>query len=96
MTGSYTEYQFINVYDQGYSVFTIISIMFLVLVVTFCIGVTVMYYYRKFNLRRRIRSLNASTQNIMNMMQMDEVTGETAQEEEPPFFFAQQSHRDGF
>lgn len=61
----------------------IIGIVFLCTLFAFSIGSIVIYFYRQMRLRLRVRSLNASTQNIL--MQIDET--DTPQDEEAPSFY---------
>lgn len=87
MTGAYTEYTFINIYNQSnVSPMGIVGTVFLCLLILISIVVAA-YFYRKRRIRMRMRSLNASTQNIM--AGMDEVALEPSIEEElPPFYHA--------
>lgn len=94
MTGAFTELEFINVYDQKYSILSIIGIVFLCVFFTFLILTVVIYFYRQLRLRLRIHSLNASTQNIL--MQMDELTSGYPQDEEAPSFYHAHNDRECF
>lgn len=91
--GKYTDFQSISVYDKSISTVAIIGIVFACALCTFLLGSLVIYFYRQMKHRLRIRSLNASTQNIL--MQMDEA--ETVQDEDiPSFYHAQSADRDLF
>lgn len=83
LTGAYTEYQFINVYDKSYSIIAIIGIIFFICLFVILVGTVVIYFCRDLIHRLRVRSLNASTQNIL--MQIDE--SDAPHEEEPPSFY---------
>lgn len=93
-TGAYTEYKFIVVYDPGYSILSITGIIFLSVLFICSIVAVVIFFYRQLRLRYRVRSLNASTQNIM--MQMDEFSTGTPQDEEEPSFVHTHSDREFF
>lgn len=85
MTGTYTAHIFISVHDQSYSTASIVGIVFLCLILTL-IGAA-LYFYRKKRLPHRMRSLNASTQNILS--QMEEVDLDPSQDDDlPPFYHA--------
>lgn len=83
--GSYTDYKFIVVYDPSYSLLSIVGIIFAAILFTVLVLVLVIYFYRRWRKRIQLRSLNASTQNIL--MQMDEGSSGTPQDEEAPSFY---------
>lgn len=93
MTGTFTNYEFINIYDQGYSKMAIVGIVFLSLFISSLIGAAA-FLHRQTRLRLRMRSLNASTQNIM--VQLDEVSLGGSQEDDVPPFYHAQNNREFF
>lgn len=84
-TGSYTDYTFLVVYDPSYSTLSIIGMIFAGILFTVFIVTVIIYFYRLSRKRVQLRSINASTQNIM--MQMDEFSTGTPQDEEAPSFY---------
>lgn len=94
MLGAYTENQFINVYDQSSSIMGTIGVVFVCILFAIFLGTTIIYFYRRGRRRFRIRSLNASTQNIM--MQMDELTSGSPQDEETPSFYQKNREHEFF
>lgn len=95
MLGAYTESQYINVYDQSSSIMGTIGVIFVCLLFGTLLGTIVIYFYRHGRRRFRVRSLNASTQNIM--MQMDDLTQSgSPQDEEAPSFYQKHRERDFF
>ncbi|XP_055296266.1 insulin-like receptor [Sitodiplosis mosellana] len=93
LNGAYTEYQMVTIYDKSLSTMAIIGIVFLCVLVAFLIGTIVIYFYRHMRHRLRVRSQNASTQNIL--LEMDET--ETAHDEDiPSFYHANTADRDLF
>lgn len=86
MTGTYTSHIFISVHDQSYSTASIVGIVLLCLIILTLIGAAI-YFYRQKRLPNRMRSLNASTQNILS--QMEEVDLDPSQDDDlPPFYHA--------
>lgn len=94
MTGSFTDIEYITVYDQSYSIMSIIGIVFLFALFTILVSIVIIYFYRRFRLRLRVHSLNASTQNIM--LQMDEIASGSLQDEEAPSFYHAHDDRELF
>lgn len=95
MTGAYSENHFITVQDQRYSILGIIGTIFLWCFFMCLMAATMIFFYRLYNKRIRIRSLNASTQNIM--MQMDDTASHgSPQDEEAPSFYHAHSDREFF
>lgn len=86
--GAYSKPCFILVHDQGYTVLGIIGLIFMCIVFTFLVGALVLYFYRLRNKRLRIRSLNASTQNIMMQMDGISMSGGPIDEDAPSFYHA--------
>lgn len=84
-TGSYTDYKFFVVYDPIYSSLTTVIIICSGSIFAVCIIAVIAFFYRRYLKRIRLRSLNASTQNIL--MQMDEASSTTPQDEEAPSFY---------
>lgn len=84
-TGSYTDYKFIVVYDPSLSTLAIVGIIFLGLIIAVVVITVPIFFYRQWRKRVRLRSLNASTQNIL--MQMDETSSITPMDEEAPSFY---------
>lgn len=83
--GSYTDYKFLVVYDPTFSWSTTILIVGGGSILTVFVIAVVAFYYRQWRKHNRLRSLNASTQNIL--MQMDETSSTTPQDEEAPSFY---------
>lgn len=90
-TGAYTDYKFIVVYDPSNSTLGIILIIFLVILLASACATIGIYFYRRMRHRLRMRSLNASTQNIM--LHTDDGSSGTHQDEEIPPFYHTQSDR---
>lgn len=88
MTGAFTDYKYATVDDQSYSNSTllIISVLFLYILFGFLMGAIVIYFYSHYKWRLRVRSLNASTQNILT--QMEDLPSETADDDTPSFYYA--------
>lgn len=64
---------------------TIILFIFAASVSIITIVTSLVYYVRHVRKRRQLRSINASTQNIL--MQIDGASSETPQDEEAPSFY---------
>lgn len=88
MTGAFTEYKYATVLDQSYSNSTliIISVIFLCILFGFLLGAAVIYFYSHYKGKLRVRSLNASTQNIIT--QMEDLPSEAADDDAPSFYHA--------
>lgn len=84
-TGSYTDYKFLVVYDPTYSSPTAIIVLSSGSIFVVCVIAVIAFFYRQYRKRIRLRSLNASTQNIL--MQMDDTSSTTPQDEEAPSFY---------
>lgn len=67
MTGAYTDYQFIDVYDQSYSALNIMAVLLLAV----SSAVIALHLYQRFFVRCRVRNSQGSQENMM--MNLEEI-----------------------